>query len=459
MPTVKKTLFWSGLILIVVLVAVATAAWIALDSRGVGQTLLSWASEASGLQLRASSIHLGVFSGIELRDVSASGEYARGDYTIHADRVLFRQRWAPLLRGEIVVDQVAIDKPNVEIVVRKPETEGGSSEGKEGAASLDSLPDSLKLEVHEISINAGTVLVREELPREDARQNVRLDQVGLVLSDIVLDGSAPKPIDRLAGRGEIDISQAQLGRLSFRNIRGEVRLQKGVLSSDRLSLSSDEGDLEATLSADFNSQPFSYRLTAKASPLNLNEMVNLEKDPVLGPGHLQFEGQGRGTSPEGLVGHGVLHLDPGKIPQQPILTATEKVLGMSGLVGGEYEATEAHFKIAEGRVTIDEFSLKSQNAEVSLGGVVDLDGPIQLQVRLEGKADEMSVPGVPPQVLQALANQQGWVTVPLKVTGTREDPRVEPDAEALLSQAGNRFMRFLGGSKALEGLLQPKRNP
>ncbi len=459
MPSSKKRLFWAGLIVVVILAVAGTFAWIALDSQSVGQTLLAWVSEASGLQLRAGSMHLGIFSGIELRDVEASGQYVRGDYTVRADRLLFRQRWAPLLRGKFVVDRVVIDKPRVEVVVRRSGTEGDSKKAAPDSTGLQNLPDSLTLEVHEISISNGTVLIREELPNEKARQDLLLEPVSLVLRDIVLDGSAPKPVDRLAGRGEIEIGQAQMGQLSYRNIRGEVRLQQGVLSSDKLSLSSDEGDLEATLSADFNSQPFSYRLTAKASPLNLNEMVNLEKDPVLGPGHLQFEGQGRGTSPEGLVGQGVLHLDPGKIPQQPILTATEKVLGMSGLVGGEYEATEAHFKIAEGRVTIDEFSLKSQNAEVSLGGVVDLDGPIQLQIRLEGKADEMSVPGVPPQVLQALANQQGWVTVPLKVTGTREDPRVEPDVEALLSQAGNRFMRFLGGSKALEGLLQPKRSP
>ena len=459
MPPVKKRLFWVGLIVVFILVVAGTVAWIALDSQSVGQALLTRVSETSGLQFRAGSVDLGIFSGVELRDVEASGKYARGDYTVHADRLLFRQRWAPLLRGRFVVDRVVIDAPRVEVVVRRPEAEAEAKDDAQDSAGLQSLPDSLALQVGEISISGGTVLVREELPNEKPQQDLLLEPVSLSLSDIVLDGSAPKPVDRLAGRGEIGIAQAQMGQLSLRNVRGEVRLQKGVLSSDRLSFSSDEGDLEATLSADFNSQPFSYRLTATAAPIDLNEMVDLDKDPVLGPAQLQFEGQGRGASPDGLVGHGTLHLDPGKIPDQPILSATEKVLGMSGLVGGEYEATDARFQVANGRVTIDEFALKNPQAEVSLGGDVDLDGPIRLQVRLKGKANEMSVPGVPQQVLQTLAGSQGWVTIPLKVTGTRDDPRVEPDAEALLSQAGNRFMRFLGGSKALEDLLQPKRTP
>ena len=441
----KKILLWVGVSLMGLLVVVGGAAWIALDSQTVGQAILARISEASGLELQAGSVDLGIFSGIELKDVTASGQYSRGDYTVHLARILFRHRLPPLLRGEIVVTEAVLDEPRVEIVIRKPESEE-AQDGGTSSHGLETLPDSLRLEVKQITLGKGTMLVREELPQQSPRDQLRLEGIRLVLNNIVLDAAQVKPVDRLSGVGEIQIERAQLGELPLRNLRGEIKVQRGLLSADQLSLSSDEGDLEASLAADFNPVPFTYQLKATASRLNLNKVVGLEEDQSLGPGRLTFDGHGAGSSPAGLVGQGTVHLDPGRIPKQPILSTAERILGMRGLVGGEYEATDAKFQIAASRVTIRDFSLTSQQAGLSLDGEVDLSGPLQLQIHLRAKSSEMSVPGVPRQVLKTLSNDEGWVTVPLKVTGTRDNPRVEPDTGALLAEAGNRFLRRFGFS-------------
>ncbi len=439
----KRKLLWAGLTVVLLLVILGGLAWFVLDSQTLGQALLTRASQASGMQLRAGSIDLGIFSGIELKDVTASGNYSRGEYTVHLTRVLFKYRLSSLLRGNIVVSEAILDEPRVKVVIRSPESHQ-TSNGDPPSQGLDTLPDSLKLEVRRVTVEGGTMLVREELPRKSPRDQLRLDGIHLVLTNIVLDGNQAKPVSRLSGDGEIRIGRVQLGDLPLEALKGEINLRRGLLSANELSLTSEEGDLTAGLTVDFNPTPFSYHLTVTASHLDLNKMVGLESDQSLGPGRLDFEGHGKGSSPGGLIGQGVVHLDPGRIPSQPILVATERILGMKGLVGAEYEATDAHFKIAESRVTIEDFSLNSRQVALRVQGEVDLAGPIQLQVRLKGKSDDMSVPGVPRQVLKTLSDQEGWIVIPLRVTGTRDDPRVEPDTQALLSEAGTRLLRRFG---------------
>lgn len=455
----KKKALWAGVILLGLFIVGVGALWIALDSETVGQALLTQVSESSGLQLHAESIDLGIFSGIELKNVAASGSYSRGDYAVHVRRLIFKHRLAPLLRGDFAVDRVGFEEPQVEVVVRKPEADASAKGAGTAPESPRTAPGWLRLEVREISIAKGTVAVREELPGREPRQTLRLGGVNLILRNIVFDATAANPVDRLAGRGRITIDTAQMGKLPFRDLSGDLGLQKGLLNADRLSVSSDQGDLQADVAADFNPDPFTYRVTVTASPLNVNEMVGLGKDGTLGPGRLQFDGHGQGSSPEGLVGQGILHLDPGKIPGHPILSKVESILGMRGLVGGDYEASDAKFQVADKRVTIEGFSLKTRQASLSLAGDVELDGPLRLLLRLRAKVDELSVPGVPRRVLKTLADGEGWVVIPLKVTGTREDPHVQPDTEALLSQVGSRFMRLLGGSTKAESPLEQLLNP
>ena len=63
---------------------------------------------------------------------------------------------------------------------------------------------------------------------------------------------------------------------------------------------------------------------------------------------------------------------------------------------------------------------------------------------------------MPPAALDALADQQGWVRIPLRVTGTRDAPRVSPDVAALLTGARREGGKVLANRAAekLKGLLQ-----
>jgi autotransporter translocation and assembly factor TamB len=88
---------------------------------------------------------------------------------------------------------------------------------------------------------------------------------------------------------------------------------------------------------------------------------------------------------------------------------------------------------------------------------VDLQGPLDLRLTLNVERRGVALERVPPQVLDLLADERGRLAVPLRVSGTREEPDVAVDVQALLSRAGEGIGRRLGGrpSDLLDRLLRP----
>jgi hypothetical protein len=83
-------------------------------------------------------------------------------------------------------------------------------------------------------------------------------------------------------------------------------------------------------------------------------------------------------------------------------------------------------------------------------GWSSLEGPLELSVAVRTPRPEVHIANLPPAVLDALVDQEGWVRIPLKVTGTRSDPRVTPDMAALLADArreGGKALASKAGDK------------
>jgi hypothetical protein len=80
--------------------------------------------------------------------------------------------------------------------------------------------------------------------------------------------------------------------------------------------------------------------------------------------------------------------------------------------------------------------------------VAALDGTLDLAVdaRVQRKAIQMAA--VSPAVLDALTDGQGYLAVPLRVTGTRDAPVVRPDVGALMARAGQDAKHTLLGKAA-----------
>ena len=134
-----------------------------------------------------------------------------------------------------------------------------------------------------------------------------------------------------------------------------------------------------------------------------------------------------------------------------MFTGVDKALGKQVLVGAVYEATEASFTLENNVIRLSPFRFTSDVARLDLSGTVSLEGPIGLEFTVATPRDGLVIQGVGGTMLDVLADDDGWVPVPMTVGGTLEAAKVRPDSGALVAQARQ------GTEREVKKKQQPKR--
>jgi hypothetical protein len=422
---------------------VAVLLFTEFSSPQLGRALLDRAGAAAGTRLEASEFRLSLLRGLSLGGVRAKGKYPGGSYDVTFDRVVFQHRLLPLLAGRLAVDRIRLERPRAVLI----EAEGAPSGAAPAAAGMAAVALPIALDVVEADVREGRVEVRAR-----GRAPIVVAGLDLRLRDLALGAGGGGALARLSARGDFQAAEITLPVTQAREASGSLRLSAGHLDVDGLRFRTDEGSFQTRLRADLARLPFSYTLAVEGRPLDVNRVAGATgKGAGFGPGHLTLDAGGVGPDPTRLSGKGVLRLEAGTLPQTPWLTAVERALGRTGLSGGRYQASETPFRIEQGRVIVDRFRLDGEVVGLEASGWTSLEGPLDMNVAVRTPRPELRMVSVPPEVLDALADAEGWVRIPLKVTGTRSAPRVAPDTVALLTAARHEGAKTLG-NKAAEKL-------
>jgi len=413
------------------------------SSPELGRALLDRAGAATGVRLAASEFRLSILRGFSLGHVRAGGRYPGGSYDLTLDRIVFQHRLLPLLAGRLAVDRIRLERPHAVMI----EADGASPAAGATAAGAAAVALPIALDVGEAAIHDGRVEMRAR-----GRPPTTVTGLDLRLRDLALGAGGGSALARLSGTGDFRAEEIALAVTRAREATGTLRLAAGHLDVDGLRFRTDEGSFETRLRADLTRLPFSYTLAVEGRPLDINKVAGATgKGGSFGPGHLTLEAGGVGPDPTRLSGKGVLRLEAGTLPSTPLIVAVERALGRTGLSGGRYQATETPFRIEQGRVIVDRFRLDGDALGLEASGWSSLEGPLELSVAVRTPRSEVRIASLPPEVLDALADPEGWVRIPLKVTGTRNAPRVTPDTAALLADARHEGGKLLG-NKAAEKL-------
>jgi hypothetical protein len=180
-------------------------------------------------------------------------------------------------------------------------------------------------------------------------------------------------------------------------------------------------------------------MALQVDPLDANAVLGSGPGGGFGPAVLTFGATGTGTETRDMAGEGTLALAAGKLPASPLFSAIEAVLGRSNLRGSSYEPLAVPFRIRENRLRFEPFEMRTALLSLGMSGWADLEGPVDLRIAVRAPRDAVALARVPANFLD-LVDEGGWVTVPLRVAGTLESPRVTADAEALRAQ-GRRAVR------------------
>lgn len=437
-----------------VLALVAVAALVSFDASTLGRAVLQRAAALTGGTLTARSFRLRPLAGLAVEGLEGSLAFSGGKATLSVDRVVLDHRLWGLLLGEVAVDRLVLHRPRIRLVETR--TEGRALRRPAVVPAAAGL-GRLALRISRIDVEDGTI----ELQAPGQARPVVASGFEVKLRDVAFDRRQTAALGGLSGAGEVRAARIGFARSEARDVRGSVRIGGGRLSTGAVRFQTPQGPFEATLDARLDKLPLAYTLALRGDPLDVGSMMTVSRAGAAagpGAGALQLDARGIGAEAAGLSGQGVLRLQAGTLPATPLLQAVERALGRTRLVGARYEATEAPFRVEDGRVLLDDFQLRTRDVGMDLAGWASLQGPLELSVTIHAPRVGLTVEGVAAGALDLMTDDQGRVVVPLKVTGTQEQPRVRPDAAAFAVQARRGGARTLLGKagRGLGGLLGRK---
>ena len=421
-----------GLIGVVALVGgIVVFLFLRLDGEALGREALRRVNQIEGVALEAEDVRLRVFSGLELRNARATAKFESGRLTMELKSLLLEHDLWSLLRGKFEITAIQIVEPRLSLLSETAKVKGGRSSAKSSRRSraVDPLPaepvasadSKLIVEVSTIRIVDGYLLARTEGAQDE---DIEIKGFSLELSDLAFDPAVGLP--SLVGGGRLrgdeirvgeTVGQAAVGQISLAD--GHVRLQSFTFTTPTAEIAMNDFD------ADFSIDPFLYDLSI-VGEVDLDAVVGAPSSDAMGVAQLSLTAAGEGPETEQMVAQGVLRLADGEIPTTPLIRDLEALLGRPILSGIAYQGTDIRFTVHGSRVALEPFEIRGDTVRMGVEGSMNLEGPLDLRLRIRAPVDQVEIEGVTRRVLDSLADDEGWLTVPFEVTGTFEQPNVAP---------------------------------
>jgi hypothetical protein len=416
------------------------------DSPLLGKALLDEMGARTGLAIEASGFRLNLWRGLRLDGVRFAMDGPSGHLTVNAAGLVGEHRLPALLRGKVEIERIVVYHPQIELVtppeeapaaVAAPASMPGPAASPAASSMADGTADGPILSVDRILVRNGTLATRTEgAPAPD----VEIHGLDVELRGLALD-DAPNALEGLHAEGDLHTGEIVLGGLRATEGNGKLRLAAGHFLLEDFGLKLPQGRfLLGQFDADLTRDPFAYHFGLRVDPLDSNAVLAAGPGGGFGPGVLAFGATGTGTETRDLTGDGTLALAAGRLPGSPLFAAIEVVLGRAVLRGSAYEPVTVPFHIRADRLHLEPFELRTSLLALGVSGWADLAGPLDLRIAVRAPRDAVALARMPSEALDLVADEGGWVTVPLRVAGTLEVPRVTADIEALRAQ-GRRAVR------------------
>ena len=229
------------------------------------------------------------------------------------------------------------------------------------------------------------------------------------------------PMKKLKASGQIVVDTAKYEDHTIKDFRLNYQYAKGVLKVDPMGLQFSAGG----------------SFTADGS---LN-------------GNLQFAGEEASAIQKSLKGKAVVKLGKGAVKESQIFDAIALLTGISALENPSFDDGLFNFDIREQKIYLDGF-INSSLFKIVPKGVMDFEKRLDIQTELKISPTLSKSLGKTIASIKFIDDEQGWKTIPLKIKGTADQPKVNLDEEALARQLGPLLKR--GIEKLFEEKTQEK---
>ena len=426
------------------LLVVGGAVWAvtSLDAEALGREALEHLNRREGVDLRAESFHLGLFDGLEMRNAEGSLRFSDATMDVALGSLTLEPELLPLLRRRLVIREAVLDAPELRLISDRPGAAGPKRESRREARRRrreerraqkqedDGVPAAAAPVAAAVAVEVRSLrLIEGALTLVDAAGGVtEIRGLELELRDLEIEDE--EALAGVRGRGSLRAAEVASGGITATGLSSGLEAGDGRLRFTDVAFDTPSAQVRgASLSADLTRVPYAYELAADGD-MDLDIFLAGEAGGAAGPARLRLDVQGEGPDAGQVRGSGLVTLERGSFPAPPLIRQIESIAG-DLLTGRSYEETEIPFSVDGEVIEVGTFELLSE--EIGLGGEgrIDLTGPVSMTLRLKAPREGIQADGLGSEVLDALTGDDGRVTLPLRVGGTLESPRVEPDLEIL----------------------------
>jgi hypothetical protein len=164
-------------------------------------------------------------------------------------------------------------------------------------------------------------------------------------------------------------------------------------------------------------------------------------------GNLQFAAEDASAIQKSLTGKAVVKLGKGAVKESQIFDAIALLTGISALKNPSFDEGLFNFDVREQKIYLDGF-INSSLFKIVPKGVMDFEKRLNIPAELKISPTLSKSLGKSIASIKFFDDEQGWKTIPLKIKGTTDQPKVTLDEEALARQLGPTLKR--GIEKLLE---------
>ena len=173
-------------------------------------------------------------------------------------------------------------------------------------------------------------------------------------------------------------------------------------------------------------------------------------------GNLQFKGEEASAIQKTLSGKAVAKLGKGVVKESQIFDAIALLTGIPDLKSPGFDQGLFNFDIKEEKINLDGF-ISSNLFNIAPKGLMGFDKNLDIAAELKISPALTQGSGRGLAALKLIEDEQGWKTIPLKIKGTTDKPKVGLDEEALKRQLGPSLKKGL--EKLLQGTTEESGKP
>jgi uncharacterized protein involved in outer membrane biogenesis len=302
----------------------------------------------------------------------------------------------------------------------------------------------------DLSIDSRLLVLDELMPPPAKLRQLRAAAGKQPLSPAEVTAASLMP---LSGRIAFRADRIQSSRFGARDAHGVAKLDRGLVTIERLELNALGGSVAVQGTVDYRTPQnprfaLRTRIRNAQAPMLLETVKSLNRFTRMGgflTGAIDATAESSGDLNDTLGVNlmtlksiGNLSVRDAKISNHPIQVRVADFLGAPSLRSLTVSDWFQPIRIENGRLVIDKLSLKGQQIEVSASGWQSLNGEMELSFDLV-LPQELSTgirKHVPQELVPVLLGGAGSrPLIPLRVRGRYDDPHVSVDTDRLSAAA------------------------